>query len=844
MSIVGEEMSYYTSVYRSFNNIYVRGYDENGKRFSFVDRNFKPKLFVPDPKGTWSTIGGDRVSPIQFESIDECTDYINRYKDVSNFKVYGSDDFAAQYRSQHWPGEIKFDRSRINVTTIDIEVASDDGFPHPEKADKELISITCKNNQDNIYYVWGMYDYDTSKSYMKEEFIIYKKCSNEIHLLTEFLNWWVENMPDVVTGWNSKLFDMVYIVNRIKRVMSDDMAKKLSPHRIVQSRPIFIMGKEIANYQIRGIMLLDYLDLFRKFAYSYGTQETYRLDHIANVVLGERKLSYEEHGSLHTLYKNDFQKFIDYNIKDVELVDRFEDKLGLITLTITMAYRAGVNYDQTFGTTSIWDTYIYNILYRKKIAIPFRDRPAEKTDLGGGHVKDPQVGKHEWVCSFDLNSLYPHLIMQYNMSPDTIIEHREPGVTIERLLNDGVQNSTEYAMAATGQCFRKDKRGFLPEVIDKLYAERKDTKKKMLEAQQRLQHLGADASRNERYAIEKEIATYENQQLSIKILMNSLYGALGNIHFRYFDNRIADAITSSGRLAIRWAEKVVNRYMNQLMQTEDKDYVIAIDTDSLYINMSSLVEKFNPKDPVKFLDRICSDKFEPVIDEGYKRLSDVTNAYENKMVMAREVIADRGIWTAKKRYILNVHNSEGVQYAEPKLKIMGIEAIRSSTPGACRDALKELFKVIVSKTEEDTQAEIAKFKARFNSLTPEEVSFPRGVSELEKWSDFQSIYSKGTPIHVRGALLYNHYLEKYNLQKKYEVISPGDKGKFCYLKVPNHIKENVITFPQYLPPELDLHRYVDYNKQFDKAFLEPLSTILTAIGWKAEKQTSLEDFFV
>ena len=284
--------------------------------------------------------------------------------------------------------------------------------------------------------------------------------------------------------------------------------------------------------------------------------------------------------------------------------------------------------------------------------------------------------------------------------------------------------------------------------------------------------------------------------------------------------------------------------MNQLMQTEDKDYVIAIDTDSLYINMSSLVEKFNPKDPVKFLDRICSDKFEPVIDEGYKRLSDVTNAYENKMVMAREVIADRGIWTAKKRYILNVHNSEGVQYAEPKLKIMGIEAIRSSTPGACRDALKELFKVIVSKTEEDTQAEIAKFKARFNSLTPEEVSFPRGVSELEKWSDFQSIYSKGTPIHVRGALLYNHYLEKYNLQKKYEVISPGDKGKFCYLKVPNHIKENVITFPQYLPPELDLHRYVDYNKQFDKAFLEPLSTILTAIGWKAEKQTSLEDFFV
>jgi len=476
-------MSFYTSVYKHGNTIFCRGYDENGKRFTVADRSFRPKIFLPDRNGEWTTLDGARVAPFEPGSMSECNEYINTYKDIDNFKIYGNDDFAAQYRAEHWPGEIKFDRNLVNVTTIDIEVASDDGFPHPDKADKEVISITCKNNIDNIYYVWGLYDYDTEKSIMQDNVVMYVKCDSEVQLLLKFLDWWSDsrNTPDVVTGWNSKLFDMVYLVNRISRILSDDMARKLSPHKIIQSRPLRINDKDVANFDIKGVMLLDYLDLFKKFGYSYGAQESYRLDHIAHVVLDERKLSYEEHGSLFSLYKHDFQKFIDYNIKDVELVDRLEDKLGLITLAMTMAYRAGVNYDQTFGTTSIWDTYIYRILLEKKVAIPFRKPPQEKTDLGGGHVKDPVVGRHDWICSFDLNSLYPHLIMQYNMSPDTIVPHRVPGVTIESILDNKVHNDTEYSMAASGQCFRKDKRGFLPEVIDQLYADRKLTKQKMLD---------------------------------------------------------------------------------------------------------------------------------------------------------------------------------------------------------------------------------------------------------------------------------------------------------------------------------------------------------------------------
>ena len=838
-------MKFYTSVYKHGNTVYVRGY-ENGRRFSLADKSFRPKLFVPDPKGEWTALDGTVVTPIDFDSMSECNQFCDRYKQVDGFPIYGNDDFAAQYRSQHYSGEIEFDRNIINVCTIDIEVASDNGFPFPEKAEQEVISITCKNNIDNTYYVWGLYDYDVNKSVMKSHRVVYKKCESESRLLMDYLSWWSAptNTPDVITGWNSKLFDMVYLVNRITRVLGEDMARKLSPHKIIQYRPVRINNKEIANYQIRGIMQLDYLDLFKKFGYSYGAQESYKLDHIGHVVLGQSKLSYEEHGSLHTLYKHDFQKFIDYNIVDVELVDKLEDKLGLITLAMTMAYRTGVNYDQTFGTTSIWDTYIYRILYAKKIAIPFKGSPPEKTDLGGGHVKDPMTGRHEWICSFDLNSLYPHLIMQYNMSPDTIINERIGGVSIDKLLNEEIKNPTEHSMAATGQLFRNDKRGFLPEVIDQLYGERKLVKKRMLQAEQRLVDLGSDATPTDKYAVEKEIATLDNQQMSIKILMNSLYGALGNVHFRYFDLRIADAITATGRLSIRWAEQVINQYMNKIAGTTSIDYIVAIDTDSVYIKTETLIKQYQPKDPVKFLDNVCRDKIEPVIAKGYQELSDRMGAYENRMVMAREVIADKGIWTAKKRYILNVHNSEGVQYKEPKLKVMGIEAIKSSTPEMCRVKFKELFKLLIDGSEQDMRKFVRNFRHEFRNAPIEDIAAPRGVSNLTKYIDNDTIYAKGTPMHVRGCLLYNDLIRKASLENKYQMVKDGDKIKFISLLKRNPIRENIISFPDAFPRELGLDKYIDYDEQFNKVFLDSLTIILDSIGWSVEEKATLEDFFV
>ena len=821
-------MKFYTHAQQRGDKIYVRGYD-NGKRVAHVV-SYKPYMFLPKQDGFYRTLDGKSVDKMSFDSIGDAKDFMEKYDGVANMDIYGLTAFTYTYLYDAYPGEIQYDPSIVSVVSIDIECAADEGFPNIQKADKEITAITLRKNGKSIVFGCGEYVEHTPD-------IKYIRCKNEHELLAKFLQVWNHDSwkPDIVTGWNIEFFDIPYTVNRIKQLLGDAEAKRLSPWKLLDEREVEFKGKKNQSYNPVGIAVLDYYQLYRKF--SFGNQESYKLDYIAQVELGEKKIDYSEYGNLLALYKNDFQKFIEYNIHDCVLVDKLEEKLKFIEQVMALAYDAKVNYVDTMTTVRPWDVIIHNYLLDRRIVIPQFKPSKEEFELVGGHVKDVKPGLSKWVVSFDLNSLYPHLIMQYNISPETFVT-RLPGFqSIDTLLNGSFTHNCEHAIAANGCIYRKDKQGFLPALMETMYNDRTKYKKLMIEAKKRYE---VTKSRED----EMLIARYHNMQMAKKIQLNSAYGSLGNRYFRWFNFNNAESITMSGQLSIRWIEKKVNEYLNKMMKT-DVDYIIASDTDSIYVTMENMVKLLNTDDDmfiVGALDSFCEQKLQPYIDKCYQELADMMNAYQQKMQMKRETIANKGIWKAKKMYILNAWNVEGVQYDKPKLKVQGIESVRSSTPAACRETLKKCFEIIMNKDEAALQKFIADFRIEFMTLPFEDVAFPRGVKNLKEYRDSASIYKKGTPIQVKSALLFNKIVSEKKLSFL-QPISDGDKIKFAYLQLPNPVRDTVIANADQLPADMKLDKYIDRDMQFSKAFLEPLKSITEAIGWEVEQRSTLEDFF-
>ena len=831
-------MNFYTNIVQWGNFLLLREI-KDGERINCRIK-YSPTLYAPVAKPTeWKTLDGKYVTPIKHDTIKDAKSWIEQYKNQSHL-IYGNSMYPYSYIADEYPHTIQYDTDQILIFTIDIEVQCENGFPNPEQAVEPFLSITVKNHQNKKFIVWGIGEFRNDREDVK-----YVQCESEIHLLKEFLAFWENNQPDIITGWNTEFFDIPYLCNRIIKLFGEDEVKRLSPWRSVQSREMFQMGRKHQLYDIQGIAHLDYFDLYRKFTYT--NQESYRLDHIAFIELGERKDG-NPFNTFKDWYTKDYQSFLEYNIMDVELVDRLEDKMKLIELCLTMAYDAKVNYMDVLGSTKYWDILIYNYLRSKNIVIPQKTKSEKPEKFEGAYVKDPQVGMHKWVMSFDLNSLYPHLIMQYNISPETLVsQEKVKGMNVDKLLDKKVDTSIMKGVTLTpnGALFKTNKQGFLPAIMQSMYNDRVKYKKLLLQAKQ-------DYEDTKDPKLLKDISKFNNIQMAKKISLNSAYGALGNVWFRYYDLLVAEAITTSGQLSIRWIERALNEYLNKLLETTGEDYVIASDTDSVYITFDRLVNRVFKEGTeiakiVSFMDKIAKEKIEPFIDKSYQDLAEYVNAYDQKMQMAREAIADKGIWTAKKRYILNVWDNEGVQYKEAKLKIMGIEAVKSSTPAPCREKIKQGLKIIMSGDEKMLNTFIQEFREEFMNLPPEDIAYPRSVNGLKKFSDPNQMFGKGAPIHCKGAILYNYLVKKNKLDNKYPFIQEGDKIKFLHLRAPNIYQCTSISFITSLPKELDFHKMIDFETQFDKSFVEPLNFILEKINWMVDRsygtQGTLEDFF-
>ncbi len=837
-------MDFYTSVHILGNKAYVRGV-ANGRRYN-EDLDCKPFLFIKG-EGPYRTLEGYPCYKKTFDTVREARDFSQQYENVENFTFYGMTNFLYPFINENYPGKIEYDPNQISIVYLDIECKSTAGMPDPYRADQEITAITIM--KDDQIVTFGIKHYRP-----EDKNVHYIMCKDEKDLLNKFLTVWDDWQPDIVSSWNGDMFDIPYLYNRLKNILGEKAAKCLSPWRIVTEREI-VRAKTTAHstnsiekrtemiYEIAGISQLDYLQLYKKF--TNVNHESYRLDNIAHAELNERKLDYTDFDNLDDFYDKDPARYYEYNIHDCVLVKKLEDKLGFIKQVVALAYQAKINYIDAFTTTKPWDVIIHNYLLEKNIVIPQQKNKMDR-ELIGAYVHEPQIGLHKNVVTLDFKGLYPSIISQANISPETFVRGDFNVGTIEQIINSKAVQGAEiiktnnWSVCANRCVYRKDIRGFIPAIVD-LYIEERDKHKKEMIDLQKLPNPSKETL--------IKIGQLDSFQASLKILNNGLYGSLSNKYFRWFDINLAESVTTTGQLCIKWIMYKLNEYLNPLLKTEGKDYVIAGDTDSVILNLDPLVQKMNITDPmqkINFLDSVCKHKLEPLIKQACEELAQVLNSYNNAISIKREIIADKAIWRKAKNYVLNVWDKEGVRYNEPKLVLKGIEAVRSSTPMQCRNQIKEALKIIMQKDEKTLQNHIVAFEKIFMNSPILDIAFPRGVDGLDHYYDPVFLCKKATPIHVRGALVYNNFLREHKLEKNFKFIQNKDKIRFMYLKEPNPFKSHVIAIPDEgnLPKELEIEQYVDRHMQWDKAFISPIRSFTSLINWNLEKRTTMDAFFV
>lgn len=838
---------YYTNVDVLKDKILFRGI-RNGKKVK-QEFDFEPSLYV-ETKGKSDAVSlyGTPLKRLDFSSISDAKDFVLEHSDISNFKIYGSTSWVQQFIGKVFKEkEIQYQFKNLRILSIDIETETElGGFPNPKLAEEKISLITIVNiiTQETITFSYK----DVVLS--KPSITVLKTYNSEEDMLEAFVNYISSNYPNVITGWNISGFDIPYLSNRIKNVLGDSYMKMLSPWGRVYSREFHVSKTQTqVEFEWVGVAMLDYMQLYSKFAYK--KLEDNKLNTVAKEELGEEKID-NPYLTFREFYTKDYPLFVEYNIHDTILIYRLEAKLKLLELIVTMAYDAKCNYSDIFSPVKTWESVIYHELCSRGIQ-PHIDNNNQFEEIAGAYVQQPEPNKYSWVVSFDATSLYPSIIMSLNMSPETLVEdlnlhdvipvynksHADWLIENEKSFDIKFLIDNDYAMAANGQCFRRNIRGIFPVIIDSYFGKRKTAKNQMLQFEKEYQETGNSDLLN-------IISALNNKQLSAKILMNALFGAMANEHFKYFDTRIAEGITLTGQYIIKKVGTGINEFLSEQLNVS-KPYVFYSDTDSVYIELNDLVKKnwnsLSKKDIVDSLDGYCKDVLNPAINNVTDKLMDYLNVYDRRISFKREVIADSGVWVAKKRYALNVYNSEGVSYDPPKLKIMGLEIVRSSTPEIVRKSLKDAVKIILNQTNDDLISFIEQEKKNWNSYSPIEISFPRRVNGLDKYIESNGDIKKGAPIHVRGSIIFNNMVDKLGLSDVYKHIEEGEPIHYVYLKEPNTLRSHVISFTSKFPEEFNINRYVDYSTMFEKAFLDPLKKIVESAKWEVEKRNSLEGLF-
>ena len=857
---------FYTWVGKHRDEILVREV-RDGKRKK-LEVEYQPTLYTPAPPGEsypLSTLDGRMVMPIQFESMGAARKHVDESKGVEGYTLFGNDMYQYVYIAENYPGHIEYDPKQIVIANVDIEVSARTGFLaalDTVNTPEEVTAITMKLSNENKFRVFA------TKPFMPTEEVEYIQCDDEGDMLEHFLAAWCKTYPDAMTGWNITGYDIPYLVNRITKRLDKKRANKLSPFGHIRQITLRRFDSEYISYSIAGVNNLDYRELYRKNVLE--PLESYRLDYVAEIELGERKLDYSEYRNLWELYQKNFQKFIEYNIHDVRLVDRLEVKKRIIDLQMLVAYRSKVNMEDVMSQVRTWDAAIYNHLRDRNIVVPFREVDDKDTQYEGAFVKEPVPKLYRWVASFDVNSLYPSLIAALNIGVETKIDRNmwEPeqraevnrmsaSLMLQRPPNWELFEGLNISMGSNGAAYDKSKNSIFTTMIVELLAARKEfrkiaeeSEKELEDVKRRLKETPDDPDLKRRaHELDYTKSEFDLKQKMTKVLNNSLYGCVGNEFFRFYDTENAEAITVTGQFVIQFVEQSLNRFLNKSFGTDNFNYVIAADTDSNYINLEPMVQKYlpnetDPKKIVDYVDRVCKRIIEPEINRIFAEIRDVfIHGNGDYLAMKREVIADKGIWTKKKRYVLSIWDKEGIRYDKPKLKYTGLEMKRSTTPKSCRKAMMKCCELILHGTQEELYQYVQQYYDEFMRMPVEEIAIPKGVKGLDKYTDPRSIAASGCPQHVRAALWHNFLIEQKGLQSIYAPITEGEKIKYVYLKTPNPTHQNAIAFQGSLPPEFGLEKYVDREALYEKNFLEPMERIADAAAWKLEKKANIESLF-